>query len=25
VEHLRQVLHGGEWREARFGQQGAVT
>ena len=25
VEHLRQVLHGGEWREVRFGQRGAVT
>ncbi len=25
VEHLRQVLAGGEWREARFNQQRAVT
>ena len=25
VEHLRQVLQSGEWREARFHQRGAVT
>jgi kynureninase len=25
VEHLRQVLEGGEWREARFNQRAAVT
>ena len=25
VEHLRQVLSSGEWREARFHQRGAVT
>ena len=25
VEQLRQVLHGGEWREPRFHQRGAVT
>lgn len=25
VEHLRQVLDSGEWREARFHQRGAVT
>ena len=25
VEHLRQVLHSGEWREARFNQRAAVT
>ena len=25
VEHLRQVLAGGEWREARFNQRAAVT
>ena len=25
VEHLRQVLESGEWREARFHQRGAVT
>jgi kynureninase len=25
VEHLRQVLEGGEWREARFGQRATVT
>ena len=25
VEHLRQVMQGGEWREARFNQRSAVT
>ena len=25
VEHLRQVLASGEWREARFNQTAAVT
>jgi kynureninase len=25
VEHLRQVMHGGEWREARFMRRAAVT
>jgi len=25
VEHLRQVLENGEWRESRFGQRSAVT
>ena len=25
VEHLRQVLETGEWREARFHQKAAVT
>jgi kynureninase len=25
VEHLRQVLESGEWREARFNQRSAVT
>ena len=25
VEHLRQVLESGEWREARFNQRAAVT
>ncbi len=25
VDHLRQVLEGGEWREARFNQRAAVT
>jgi len=25
VEHLRQVMHTGEWREPRFGQRNAVT
>ena len=25
VEHLRQVIHGGEWREARFSARAAVT
>jgi kynureninase len=25
VEHLRQVLHGGEWNDARFSARAAVT
>ena len=25
VEHLRQVLESGEWRQARFNQKAAVT
>jgi kynureninase len=25
VEHLRQVMHGGEWRQPRFGRRNAVT
>lgn len=25
VEHLRQVLHSGEWQDARFARQHAVT
>ena len=25
VEHLTQVLHGGEWRDARYGRRAAVT